>query len=95
MKSCVQAAFAALWAAANFIALRAADPPFRFVDVARESGISLLNVAGTKSKSYLIDSTGNGAAFLDYDRDGDMDVLLINGSSLAQMKNGGDQMVAL
>jgi len=91
----VQAAIAVLLAATNFIALRAADPPFRFVDVASQSGITLLNIAGTKSKNYLIDSTGNGAAFLDYDRDGDMDVLIVNGSSLARMKTGGDQMVAL
>src|SRR4030095_15986292 len=93
--SCVQAAVVALLAAANFIIVRAADPPFRFADVSRESSITLLNIAGTKSKSYLIDSTGNGAAFLDYDRDGDMDVLIVNGSSLAGMKTGGDQMVAL
>src|SRR5689334_18032761 len=95
VNSCVRAAVAALLAATNFIALRAADPPFRFVDVATETGITLLNVAGTKSKSYLIDSTGNGAAFLDYDRDDDLDVLIVNGSSLPRMKSGGDQMVAL
>jgi hypothetical protein len=93
--SCVQAAVVTLLAAANVIVARAADPPFRFTDVSRESSISLLNIAGTKSKSYLIDSTGNGAAFLDYDRDGDMDVLIVNGSSLSRLKSGGDQMVAL
>jgi len=77
------------------LGLAAADAPFRFVDVARESGITLLNIAGSKDKRYLIDSTGNGAAFFDYDRDGDLDVLIVNGSSLERLKNGGDQMVAL
>jgi hypothetical protein len=80
---------------ANLVVSRAADPPFRLVDVAKESGVSFLNIAGTKSKSYLIDSTGNGAAFLDYDRDGLLDILIVNGSSLARLKSGGDQMVAL
>src|SRR5205814_9448111 len=74
--------------------LAAGGPSFRFVDVAKESGVTLLNIAGTRSKSYLIDSTGNGAAFLDYDRDGRMDILIVNGSSLARFKNGGDQIVA-
>jgi enediyne biosynthesis protein E4 len=86
---------AALLAAANLVVPRAANPPFRLVDVAKESGVTLLNLAGTPSKSYIVDSTGNGAAFLDYDRDGNMDVLIVNGSSLARLKNGGDQMVAL
>jgi hypothetical protein len=89
---------AGLVLAAAVIVARAAGidvPPFRFVDVAQQSGLTLLNIAGTKNKTYLIDSTGNGAAFLDYDRDGDMDVLIVNGSSLARLKNGGDQMVAL
>jgi hypothetical protein len=86
---------AALLSVATVIVPRAADSPFRFVNVARESGVTLLNIGGTPSKSYLIDSTGNGAAFLDYDRDGNTDVLIVNGSSLSRLKNGGDQMVAL
>src|SRR4051794_11306075 len=88
-------AAAALLIATNLIVSRAADPPFRLVDVAKESGVVLLNIAGTTSKNYLIDSTGNGAAFFDYDRDGDMDVLIVNGSSLSRFRSGGDQMVAL
>jgi hypothetical protein len=88
-------AFVALLAGTNLIVSRAADTPFRFTDVANESGVTLLNISGAKSKSYLIDSTGNGAAFLDYDRDGNMDVLVVNGSSLSRFKSGGDQMVAL
>jgi hypothetical protein len=90
-----QLAAAASLVAVDLIVTRATAPPFRFVDVAQESGLSLLNISGTKSKSYLIDSTGNGLAFLDYDRDGKMDVLIVNGSSLPRLKNGGDQMVAL
>ena len=88
------AAVAAAFVSVGFI-VSAADAPFRFVDVAQESGLTLVNVSGSKSKSYLIDSTGNGAAFFDYDRDGDMDVLIVNGSSLERLKAGGDQIVAL
>src|SRR5215471_14751758 len=90
----VTAAVAAIVSASGLI-MSAADAPFRFLDVAQESGLTLLNVSGTQSKNYLIDSTGNGVAFFDYDRDGDMDVLIVNGSSLDRLKAGGDQMVAL
>ncbi len=31
----------------------------------------------------------------DYDNDGDVDVLIVNGSTLPNMKHGGDHMVAL
>jgi hypothetical protein len=35
------------------------------------------------------------AAFFHYDNDGDVDVLIVNGSTLPNMKQGGDQMIAL
>ena len=89
----LRAAVAAL--ASAYLVVLGGRSPFRFTDVAQQSGLTVLNIAGTKTKSYLIDSTGNGAAFLDYDRDGNMDVLIVNGSSLERLKNGGDQMVAL
>ena len=89
-----RAAMGASLAAASLLVSRAADVPFRLVDAARESGIVLLNTSGTPKK-HLVDTTGNGAAFFDYDRDGDLDVLIVNGSSLSRLESGGDQMVAL
>ncbi len=68
----------------------------RFTNVAAAVGLdSFLNIAGTKSKDFIVGSTGNGAAFLDYDRDGDLDILLVNGSTLAMMPKGGHPLVAL
>ena len=75
--------------------LCAADVPIRFTDVAASAGLTLRNVAGTPAKDYVIESTGNGVAFFDFDKDGDMDVLLTNGSTLAQLAKGGHPMVAL
>jgi enediyne biosynthesis protein E4 len=66
----------------------------RLVDVAGQAGITLLNVCGGPSKDYIVEVNGNGAAFFDYDNDADMDVLIVNGSTLENIRHGGDQMVA-
>ena len=71
------------------------DPLPRFVDVAQEAGLTLLNVSGTARKDYIVEVSGNGAAFFDYDNDGDMDVLIVNGSTLERIGQGGDLMAAL
>jgi enediyne biosynthesis protein E4 len=76
-----------------------AQAPFEgfpsFKDVAAEAGLTLMNVSGEGANDYIIEANGNGAAFFDYDNDGDMDVLITNGSTLKHYKNGGDPVVAL
>jgi len=67
----------------------------RLIDVAEQAGLTLLNICGGASKDYIVEVNGNGAAFFDYDNDGDMDVLIVNGSTLSNMKRGGDPMLAL
>jgi hypothetical protein len=59
---------------------RAADSPaYPFTEVpASASGISWRHVAGNSSEKYLPESTGAGAAFLDYDNDGWIDIYLVN-----------------
>ena len=52
---------------------------FRFVDVAATAGLSRVLLAGRPGKEHLLDSAGSGVAFLDYDRDGRLDVYLPNG----------------
>ncbi len=56
----------------------AAKPPFHFVDVAAESGLTRVLWCGRPGKDHLLDSAGTGAAFLDYDRDGRLDIYLVN-----------------
>ena len=52
---------------------------FHFVDVAAKLGIARPLLAGRPGKDHLLDSAGAGAAFLDYDQDGRLDVYLLNG----------------
>jgi enediyne biosynthesis protein E4 len=57
----------------------AEEARFRLVDVAARAGITRVLLAGRPAKDHLLDSSGGGAAFLDYDRDGRLDVYLVNG----------------
>lgn len=57
------------------------DAAADFRDVAVEAGLVGENVAGGKTKRYLIEETGNGVALLDFDDDGWLDVFLPNGAA--------------
>ncbi len=61
-----------------------------FVDVASDSGITVLNITGDAEKDYIIEVNGNGAGFFDYDNDGDVDLVIANGSTMENHGNGGD-----
>jgi len=51
-----------------------------FIDVARESGLSAKTIYGGEHKNkYLLETTGCGVAFYDYDNDGWLDIFLVNG----------------
>src|SRR6267154_454331 len=64
-------------------------PKINFVDIAARAGLTAKTVAGDeKRKKYIIETTGSGAAFFDYDNDGWPDVFLVNGSTLAGFPKG-------
>ncbi len=56
-----------------------ASPGFRFVDVTSSAGIQFQHNSGAFGGKFLPETLGSGCAFLDYDRDGWQDILLING----------------
>ena len=54
-----------------------------FVDVARAVGLSHKTVFGGEEKNiYLLETTGCGVAFFDYDNDGWLDIFVVNGTRL-------------
>jgi hypothetical protein len=58
-------------------------PLVRFTDIAQEAGIDVRMMnGGAGTKKYIFESTGSGAALIDYDRDGYPDIFLVNGSHL-------------
>jgi enediyne biosynthesis protein E4 len=54
-------------------------PGFRFTEVAAQAGIQFHHNSGAFGGKFLPETLGSGCAFLDYDRDGWQDILLING----------------
>lgn len=51
----------------------------RLVDVTKQSGINFRHNNGAFGAKYLPETMGAGCAFIDYDNDGWLDILLING----------------
>ena len=59
------------------------DLGINFLNVARESGLNAKTIYGGEHKNkYLLETTGCGVAFYDYDNDGWLDIFLVNGSRL-------------
>jgi len=66
----------------------APDPGFRLADVTAQAGINFRHNSGAFGAKYLPETLGPGCAFLDYDGDGWLDILLVNGADWARHTRG-------
>jgi enediyne biosynthesis protein E4 len=67
----------------------AADLGVTFVNIAREAGLNVKTIFGGEHKNkYLLETTGCGVAFYDYDNDGWLDIFLMNGWRLEGFPTG-------
>jgi hypothetical protein len=70
---------------------QAEDLGVTFLNVARESGLNAKTIFGGEHKNkYLLETTGCGVAFYDYDNDGWLDIFLVNGSRLEGFPSGNE-----
>jgi hypothetical protein len=69
--------------AAPPVEMRAAGEPPKvsFTDVTRQAGIDFVHFNGATGAKLLPETMGGGGAFFDLDRDGDSDLLLVNGTT--------------
>ncbi len=54
----------------------------QFVNAAPEAGLTACFTAAARDKDHLLESTGTGAALIDYDGDGRLDAFLVNAWAL-------------
>ena len=67
------------------LGIRAAAPvsPIQFKDVSQETGIAFVHTDGGQGKQrYIVESVASGIATFDYDLDGNIDILFLNGAPL-------------
>ncbi len=61
----------------------------RFVDVAAEAGLTAPLIYGTNEfKTYILETAGCGAAFVDFDNDGLLDIFLLSGTHVGSNPEG-------
>ncbi len=66
----------------------------QFVDVATAAGLTAKTIFGGEGRNkYLLETTGCGVAFYDYDNDGWLDIFLVNGWRLEGFGNASGEQV--
>ena len=57
------------------------SPHVKFIDVTEQAGLDFKHFTGAFGKRYMPETMGSGCAFLDFDNDSRLDILLVNGKS--------------
>ena len=84
LQTVLQVSFFSLAASAQLLC---ATP--EYTDIGKASGLGTPVIyGGVGSNQYILETTGTGAAIFDFDRDGDNDVFIVNGTTFALEEAG-------
>jgi hypothetical protein len=74
--------------------LTGATPDTQFVNIAHQAGLRSKTIFGLENKNrLLLETTGCGVAFYDYDHDGWLDIFLVNGTRMDTVWSKADTPV--
>ncbi len=59
-------------------------PSVQFIDVTAKAGIDFTHFNGARGSKFMPETMGSGCAFIDYDKDGRLDILLVNGTTFSR-----------
>ena len=62
-----------------------------FEEVSQQTGLDFWQFSGATGDFLLPEITGSGAALIDYDNDGDLDVYLVQGAPLSPQPGAGSR----
>ncbi|HUQ94003.1 MAG TPA: CRTAC1 family protein [Bryobacteraceae bacterium] len=67
-----------------------------WLEITQSAGLAgFRGTQGSPAKNYIVESIGGGCAFIDYNGDGRLDILLVRGTTLERHSRGGDPVIAL
>src|SRR6266853_1634573 len=66
----------------------------QFEDVSKQAGLTASHIS-TAEQHYIIESMSGGIALFDCDDDGKLDIAMVNGSTVAHYRDGGDPLITL
>ncbi len=66
----------------------------QFEDLSKQVGLTASHIS-TAEQHYIIESMSGGIALFDCDGDGELDIAMVNGSTVEHYRGGGDSLITL